>query len=64
MAAAPLTGFSPAATDLGLGGDLASQVKDETEEQRKKRMMAIKQQAMSPGAMSLLGGGALGGGTI
>ncbi len=53
MAAAPATGImSPSATDLGLGSDLAQQVKDETEEQRKKRM---QQQAMSPGAMSLLG---------
>lgn len=41
-----------AATDLGLGADLQAQVKDETDEERKKRMLA---QQMSPGAMSLLG---------
>lgn len=45
-----LTGF--AATDLGLGGDLQNQVKSETEEEKKKRLLA---QQMSPGAMSLLG---------
>lgn len=48
--APPFTGFATA--DLGLGGDLQSQVKTETDDERKKRLMA---QQMSPGAMSLLG---------
>jgi hypothetical protein len=48
---------SPAAVDLGLGGDLQQQVKDETEEQRKKRLQAQQAAQMSPGAMSLLGPG-------
>lgn len=41
-----------ASTDLGLGGDLQNQVKTETDEERKKRLMAAQ---MSAGAMSLLG---------
>ncbi len=44
-------GLSPAATDLGLGADLSSQVGQETDEQRKKRLMA----GLSPAGMSLLG---------
>lgn len=47
--------MSPASTDLGLGGDLQQQVKDETEEERRKRMLAQQTSKMSPGAMSLLG---------
>ena len=48
-------GFSNASMDLGLtGGDLQSQVKDETEEQRKKRLqLQQQQQALGPAAMSL-----------
>jgi hypothetical protein len=46
----PITGSAVA--DLGLGGDLQDQVKSETDEERKKRML---QQQMGPGAMSLLG---------
>jgi len=49
-AGSPLTGN--AVSDLGLGNDLASQVRDETEEQKKRRLL---QQQMSPGAMALLG---------
>lgn len=45
-----LTGYASA--DLGLGGDLQNQVKTETDDERKKRLMS---QQMSPGAMSLLG---------
>lgn len=37
-------GLSPASNDLGLGDMLGGQVKDETEEMRKKRM--AKQQPM------------------
>jgi len=48
-----------AAADLGLGGDsLGQQVKDETEEQRKKRLQLAQQRlALGPAAQSLgLGG--------
>jgi hypothetical protein len=46
-----LTGV--AATDLsgsgnGLGGLLQGQVRDETEEERKKRLLGLSQQQMSP----------------
>jgi len=42
-------GLSPAAADLGLGGQLGEQVSDETEEQRKKRMQQIQlNQVMGP----------------
>ena len=36
----------PGASDLGLGSMLAGDVKDETEDERKKRMAAIAQQRM------------------
>jgi hypothetical protein len=44
-----------AATDLGLtGADLTGQLKDETAEQRKKRLLLTQQQqALGPAAMSL-----------
>lgn len=43
-----------AALDLGMGGDaLRSQVADETEEQRKKRMAQLQQQQMLGPAGSL-----------
>lgn len=45
--------LSPAGTDLGLGAALSQQVKGETEEERRKRMLA--QRALSPGAAALLG---------
>ena len=48
---------SPATTDLGLGPGLQQQVKDETDEERRKRMMAQQVSKLSPGAMSLLGPG-------
>jgi hypothetical protein len=48
--------MSQAATDLGLGGQLQQQVKDETDEQRRKRLMAQGGSQLSPGAASLLGG--------
>jgi hypothetical protein len=55
-----MPGLSAASSDLGLGGQLSSQVAGETEEQRKKRMATIaQQQALGPtGSMavtSLLG---------
>ncbi len=51
-------GLSPSSTDLGLGGDLSGQLKDETEEQRKKRLQLQQQRmALGPASMSLgLGG--------
>lgn len=39
-----MPGLSPAGADLGLGDMLGQQVKDETDEQRKKRMAQIQQQ--------------------
>jgi hypothetical protein len=50
--------FGFAALDLGLGDPLSAQVKDETEEQRKKRLLLQQQRtALGPAAMSLgLGG--------
>lgn len=55
MTAAGIT--SPASTDLGLGMDLQRQVKDETDEERRKRMMEQQASKLSPGASSLLGPG-------
>lgn len=57
MAAKPMTGLSSAGVDLGLGlgGGLAEQVKDQTDELRKKKMR--EQQGMSPAVQSLFGGG-------
>ena len=52
--------MSPAATDLGLGTDLSKQVTDESEEERKKRMLAAKTSQLSPGAAALLGGPGMG----
>jgi hypothetical protein len=45
-------GLSAAGTDLGLGADLQDQVSQESDEQRKKRLMAG---LMSPAASTLLG---------
>ena len=53
--------LSPAAVDLGMGGDLGQQLKDETEAQRKKRLLLDRQRlALGPAAQSL-GLGAYGG---
>lgn len=41
----------PGATDLGLGSTLSQQVGDETEEQRKKRLLQQAQQKILPGAV-------------
>jgi hypothetical protein len=58
MAIGMSTGVSAAGSALNLGGSLAQQVKDETDEQRKKRLqLAQQQQALGPAGMSLgLGG--------
>lgn len=50
---APNPGLSPAATDLGLGDMLSQQVAGETEEQRKKRMLELKQKQQLGPAGSL-----------
>lgn len=54
----------PGASDLGLGGDLASQAKAETDEERKKRMRdaMLSRTTGVPGA-SALGLGMAGGAT-
>jgi hypothetical protein len=47
-------GFSAAAQSLGLGDGLSQQVKDETEEERKKRLARAQQMSLlGPAAMSL-----------
>jgi hypothetical protein len=57
--------ISQASADLGLGGMLSDQVKGETEEERKKRMLAVQQQSLGLPAMSavssLFGAGGRGG---
>lgn len=40
----------PGATDIGLGSTLSQQVADETDEQRRKRLLAQAQQRLVPGA--------------
>ena len=52
-----------AAADLGLGTMLGDQQKNETEEQRKKRLLGLTPMAaQSPGVASLFGMGGMGGG--
>lgn len=48
-----------AVTDLGLGSNLVAQVKGETEEERKKRLLGLAN--ASPAVQSLFGIGAAGG---
>lgn len=55
MAQSGITGYG-AATDLGLGSNLAAQVKGETEEERKKRLFGLS--TASPAVQSLFGIGA------
>lgn len=60
-----MNGFGGAAADLGLGSSLVSQVKAETEEERRKRLLGLSQ--ASPAVQSLFGinagaGGWAGGG--
>ena len=47
--------LSTAAMDLGLGGGLQQQVKDETDEERKKRLQLAQQRAMMGPAATMLG---------
>lgn len=56
MAAKPMIGLSNAGVDLGLGVGLADQVKDQTDELRKKKMREQQGMGASPAAMSLFGG--------
>lgn len=55
----PLTPMKPlssaAATDLGYGNALSQQVKDETEEEKRKRRLGLGA-LQSPAAQMLLGG--------
>lgn len=48
-------GLSPASSDLGLGDMLSQQVKGETEEQRKRRMLEAQQRSLlgPAGSMSV-----------
>ena len=50
------------ASDLGLGGQLSQQVQDETDEQRRKRMLDAQQNSLL-GPASSLAASALFGGT-
>ena len=56
-----MTALGPAASDLGMGDALRSQVKDETDEERKKRMREAQQRALMGPAAQMLGIGGLGG---
>lgn len=52
---------SPAVQSLGLGDMLGQQVKDETDDERKKRMREVQERALmgpagSPATVSLFGG--------
>lgn len=49
----------PGATDLGLGSTLGQQVADETDEQRKKRLLAQAQQRVLPGTAPATGASSL-----
>jgi hypothetical protein len=62
MAMNPLPGLSPAASDLGLGGQLRDQVVGETEEQRKKRLLEMQQRQMLGPSGSLAVGSLFGSG--
>lgn len=57
----PAIGMSvPGASDLGLGMGLTGQSQDETDEERRKRLLAMRQSSLLPsldaGASSLYGG--------
>jgi len=57
-----MTPLSPTASDLGLGDALMSQVRDETDDERKKRLQQRKVQALAGPAAQMLGlTGGLGG---
>jgi hypothetical protein len=49
----------PGATDLGLGSTLSGQVGTETDEQRRKRLLAMQQQRLLPGTSNAAGASAL-----
>jgi hypothetical protein len=54
-------GLSPAASDLGLGDMLREQVADQTDEERRRRLARMQQQALTPASAGsaiadLLGG--------
>lgn len=51
---AGIGGMSTAATDLGLGGSLSQQVKDDTDEEKRKRRLGLSA-LQSPAASMLLG---------
>jgi hypothetical protein len=59
-----MSALSSAAADLGVGSSLVDQVKEETDEERKKRLARADQmRLLGPAAMALglTGTGALGG---
>jgi hypothetical protein len=60
MALNPILG-GYAAADLGLGSQLSDQVKNETDEERKKRLARQNQLLGSGSALSAAGGALLGG---
>jgi hypothetical protein len=65
MPSSPYSNLSPAGTQLlGLGGLPSAQPADpnETDEQRRKRLMQRRQQSVSPATRMLLGGAGFGGG--
>jgi hypothetical protein len=47
--------LTPAASDLGLGEEIKTQLDDDVEERKKKAMLAAKMSAMSPAVLSLFG---------
>lgn len=49
----------PGATDLGLGAQLGQQLGDETEEARRKRLLAAQQQRLLPGTSAAVGASSL-----
>jgi hypothetical protein len=49
------------ASDLGLGGQLSQQVQDETDEQRRKRMLDAQQNSLLGPASSLAASALFGG---
>lgn len=54
-------GLSPAVQNLGLGDLLGQQAKDETEEERKRRLKQMQEQSLmgtagSPATLALFGG--------
>lgn len=49
----------PGATDLGLGSTLSQQTADETEEERKRRLLNQAQQRLVPGSTPATGASSL-----